>query len=154
MTTTPESLITAVRAKGSDASDLRDAAHEACHALSWRVSAPWTRDNIHAKKPKPHRIFGDMPGIREEILARAVEQLVCVKLGVDCGTVSRWALVCWMEMLKNERVSLPTGDWLEAQIRDAMGTALAEDMAKAVLRLAEPKKRRAGTRGGAAKGAQ
>lgn len=41
-------LVNTIQAKGSDAMDARDAAHEACHALMWGVKKKWTRDNIHA----------------------------------------------------------------------------------------------------------
>lgn len=138
----PETFVAAVRAKGSDAADVRDAAHEACHAISWKVPAPWTRDNIHARKPEDHRIFGAMPGVREEVLARAVEQIVCEELGVDCGGVAKWAMVCWMEMLKNERVELPTDGWLEKEIQEAMRGERAKAMAAQVLKLAIPAKRK------------
>lgn len=73
-----------------------------------------------------------MLGVREEILARAVEQLVCADLGVDCGPVEKWAWVCWQEMLKNERVQLPVGDWLEKQIRETMLSNRAREMTERV----------------------
>jgi hypothetical protein len=129
-------LLDAIRKRGVTSSSIRDAAHEACHALEWGVKKPWTRDNIHAKKPKAHRIFGPAPGIRSEVLARAVEQLVCGSLGVDCGPVEHWAAVCWMEMFKNERISLPEGDWLESRIRSAIGNPKSRAMADRVLALA------------------
>jgi len=44
-----EMLIAIVVEKGGDARDVRDAAHEACHALMWGVKKKWTRENIHAK---------------------------------------------------------------------------------------------------------
>ena len=132
---TPESIIAAIRANGSDATDLRDAAHEACHALQWGVKKKWTRENIHAKKPKPHRIFGDI-GVRDEIDARAVEQLVCARLGVECGSVDHWAHICWMESLHNERVLLPAGDWLADQIRLQMRSKRCADLANQVTALA------------------
>ena len=136
---TPADLVAIVRARGSDANEARDAAHEACHALSWGVKKPWTRDNIHARKPKDSRIFGPMPGVREEILARAVEQLVCARLGYDCGTVEKWAMVCWMEMIKNEGISLPTeGNWLVTRVREDMKTERAAAMADRVLALTMP----------------
>lgn len=131
-----DKLIAAIRARDSDATTLRDAAHEACHALQWGVTKKWTRDNIHAKKRKPHRIFGDV-GVMDEIDARAVEQLVCARLGVDCGTVEHWADVRWMEMIKNERISLPAGGWLADQIRTRMGSEAAKRMADRVLALSE-----------------
>lgn len=125
-----ESVLRAIQLRGSDAKDLRDAAHEACHALQWRVRKSWTRDNIHARKPKQRS-----EGVRDEILARAVEQIVCRQLGVDCGSVVKWAMICWMETLKNERISLPAGDWLETQIGAAMESVEAKRMAARVIAL-------------------
>lgn len=138
---TADALLSAIQAKGSNATTLRDAAHEACHALQWGVKKRWTRDNIHAKKPKRHRIFGDI-GVRDEMVARAVEQLVCARMGVDCGTVEHWAQICWMETFKNERISLPTGDWLEKQIKEYMTMASSARLADQVIALGEATKRR------------
>jgi hypothetical protein len=123
-------LLDAIRARGSDATSLRDAAHEACHALKWGVKKRWTRDNIHAKKPRVRAY-----GVADEIEARAVEQLVCRGLGVDCGTVDHWAHVCWMETLKNERISLPAGDWLADHIRSAMQRKATQKMVEKVIAL-------------------
>lgn len=128
-------LVAAVRAKGSDASDVRDAAHEACHALSWGVKKKWTRNNIHAKKPRVRS-----EGVADEILARAVEQIVCADLGVECGSIEKWAMVCWMEMLKNERISLPTDGWLVESITSAIKSKRARAMADRILSLVEPTK--------------
>jgi hypothetical protein len=124
-------LLAAIRAKGSDATTLRDAAHEACHALQWGVKKRWTRGNIHARKPKRNRLFGDC-GIRDEITAR-VEQLVCAHFGVDCGTVEKWAMVCWMETLKNEGIRLPPGNWLVEHIKEAMAGSSARRLADQIL---------------------
>ena len=125
---TADELVTIVQGRGSDAKDARDAAHEACHAIRWKVTKRWTRDNIHARRP---RIKSD--GVAEEIMARAVEQLVCASLGVDCGSVEKWAMVCWMEMLKNERISLPRGDWLAKAIIARMDTDGARKMRDDIL---------------------
>ncbi len=135
VTCTPESLVAAICARGVSTSDLRFAAHEACHALQWGVRKKWTIDNIHARKPRPNRILGDV-GVLDEITARAVEQLVCAKLGVDCGSVEHWATVCWMETLVNERILLPKGDWLEQQIRKRMESDRAARLTDQVLALA------------------
>lgn len=132
---TANELVAIVRARGSDAEDPRDAAHEACHALEWGVTKKWTRNNIHAKKPRA-RAFG----VSSEILARAVEQLVCRDLGVDCGSIEKWAAVCWMEMLKNEGIVLPTGDWLPDAVKQAMRHDRARRYADAVLALKPEKK--------------
>lgn len=126
-------LVEAVQARGSDARDIRDAAHEARHALKWGVRKKWTRDNIHAKKPRARS-----EGVADEILARAVEQLVSADLGYDCGSVFTWAMVCYVEMIKNERISLPGGDWLEKAIRSCMASKIARKWADRVIAIATP----------------
>ncbi|WP_293365077.1 hypothetical protein [Phenylobacterium sp.] len=42
-----------------------------------------------------------------------------------------------MEMLKNEGISLPAGDWLEKAIRKRMESPAAREWADRVLELAE-----------------
>lgn len=127
--TQAEALVSAVRAKGSDATDARDAAHEAAHALSWGVTKKWTRDNIHAKKP---RIAAD--GVYDELTARAVEALVCKRLGIP-HEVKQWAFVMVMEMIKNEKIALPSVDWASAGIELRMKTSIAKELAADVLAL-------------------
>lgn len=123
-------LVDYVQRKGSDAEDPRDAAHEACHALSWSVRGKWDRDNIHRHKPKNRS-----EGVGEEILARAVEQLVCSDLEVDIGGITNWAMTCWMEMIKNERIALPSLEWLVDAIKERMLSKTARAMADRVLAL-------------------
>lgn len=134
MTAEGAALVAAVRARGSDAKDPRDAAHEACHALEWGVTKRWTRNNIHAKKPRNRS-----EAVASEIMARAVEQLVSARVGYDCGPVEKWALVCWMEMLKNEKIALPTDGWLEGAIRLAMERQTTKKMADRIIASAESK---------------
>lgn len=142
MSTRGDMLVAAVRSKGSDARDVRDAAHEACHALKWKAKK-WDRESIHKKRPKVRGF-----GVSDEILARAVEQLVCADLGVECWPVEKAAMICWMEMLKNERVSLPGGSWLEDRIREAMAGKQARKEADAVLALLPKDEPTAAVRGG------
>ncbi len=127
---TPDALVAAVQAKGSDATTPRDAAHEACHALAWGVSKKWTRDNIHAKKPRSRH-----EGLSDEITARAVEAKVCEKLGIP-HDLEKWVGVCFMELLKNERISVPF-DWLLSSIKARLASPATEDMATRVLGLAQ-----------------
>jgi hypothetical protein len=117
--TVAERIIAAVQAKGNDARDLRDAAHEACHAIAWGVKKKWTRDNIHAKKPKRGPLARSQ-GVFDEISARAVEQLVCADLGVECWTIEKAATTCWFETLKNEGISLPSPQWIADCVRERM----------------------------------
>lgn len=134
-----ELLVAAVRAKGSDARDVRDAAHEATHALRWKVRAPWTRDRIHDKAPAPRDASRK---IREEIIARAVEALICAELGVEYD-LPTWAMTCAMEQVKMEGIAVPSLDWLIDAIKNHMAGLEAKRTAAAVLALAaEPKRKR------------
>jgi len=133
-------FLDAVQARGytphdrttTNISDVRDAAHEACHALQWKVTKPWTRENIHAKCPKR---IGDK--LVQEILARAVEQLVCADLGAPCDSIEKCAHHCFMEMLQNEKIRLPSGEWLAELIRERMREAPAKELAVRVLALVQ-----------------
>lgn len=132
-------LLNAIKARGYTPheaaitlNDVRDAAHEACHALKWDVTKPWTRANIHAKSP-------ERTGVRivHEVTARAVEQLVCADLGAPCDSIAKCAHNCFMELLFNERIRLPSGTWLEDRIREYMERAETLEMAARVLALGE-----------------
>lgn len=91
-------VLAAIRARGVDQcgdSDFRHAVHEAVHGIRLGVKT-WSNDAIHraCMKARP----GDR--LREEFIARAVEQLVCQRLGVECDTVEHYAFVTCMEALK------------------------------------------------------
>lgn len=75
---TPQEIIAWVRSNGSDTDDLRDAAHEASHALEVRPRR-WDRESIHAKIMWKSLTFKVMT----ELEARAVERLVCAAHGVE-----------------------------------------------------------------------
>lgn len=120
-----DDLIAAVRARGNDATTLRDAAHEAHHALSAEVKGPWTRTNIdrHVQRKRRGWAVGD------EALARAVEQIVCADLGVDCGSVEKWAMNSCMESIKIDRIDIPYELLLSAiqsAMKDGRGRAAAD----------------------------
>ena len=73
---TPGAFVAAARARGSDAADVRDAAHEAVHAIVHGLPT-WGRreiDRAMMALPPSRRL-------REEVEARAVEALVCARLG-------------------------------------------------------------------------
>lgn len=130
---TAEQLITAVRANGNDPRDLRDAAHEAHHAIEAKVKrGKWDRETIHRAVMK----MGIGRALQSEIMARAVEQIVCADLGVCCGTVEHWAMIACMEAVKG-RVAVPGFDWMVARIKSAMTTQEARKAADAVLALAK-----------------
>lgn len=119
--------------KGSDAQELRDAAHEACHAIMWGVTN-WSRRNIDRCKPR-----GRAAQIRDEITARAVEQLVCQDLDVKCADVKSCANTCQMELAVLDGIELPDGTWLEDKIRTRMKSREARKYADLVIALAEEK---------------
>lgn len=130
-----EDLLLAIRARGSDARDLRDAAHEACHALAWKVKGKWTRKKIETSNPYRRRSLMSF-GIGDEITARAVEQLVCARLGVECDPVSRTVMTMCMETAKFDGVSLPYDEMVTA-VTDRMKSTAAVEMADRVLALAQ-----------------
>lgn len=125
-----EKLLRAIQARGSDATDLRDAAHEAHHAIFARVKGRWTRKNIDRALQKLHR--SDRVG--DEMRARAVEQLVCRFLGVDPGTVEKWAGISCLESMQIDKLGIPYDAMMEGvqrRLKDSQAHA------QAVLRLAE-----------------
>lgn len=130
---TGEALLLAIRARGSDARDLRDAAHEACHALAWNVKGKWTRKKIEASNPYRSRAKM-LLGVNDEITARAVEQLVCARLGVECDPVSRAVMTMCMETVKFEGIKLPYNEMVMA-VEARMESKAAAEMAERVLAL-------------------
>lgn len=131
---TPASrLIAAIHARGSDAVDLRDAAHEACHAIRWNVPGKWTRKKITAANPyKSRRMFSF--GLADEITARAVEQIVCKRLGYTCATVEQCVLIMCMETLTYDRIELKFEEMKKA-IEDRMESPQAAQLADQVIAL-------------------
>lgn len=132
--TPAESLLKAIRARGSDAQDLRDAAHEACHALQWNVRGKWTRRNIDRANPNKGRRSYSF-GLADEIIARAVEQLVCVKLGAECPSIEACALTMIMEAMEIDRVNLPCDGTIERAIRRRLKAPEAHALAERVIAL-------------------
>jgi hypothetical protein len=123
-------LVVEVRRRGSDACNVRDAAHEAHHALS-SGTTNWEREAIHRTLM---RRFPDWPSrINEEILARAVEQLVCKDLAMPCWSVEKAAHVMFMEHVHNYKLQLP--DHMDRYIKRAMRTKTGRDAADRVLAL-------------------
>ena len=128
-----DAIIAAVRKRGNDATTLRDAAHEACHAIQARiVRGKWDREAIHHKLTKG---LSNAELVRVEIVARAVEQLVCRDLGVDCGSVEEWANITWWETAKNMRIQLPDPKWIADCVHKSMGHDSARKLADKVIAL-------------------
>lgn len=113
---TPEKIVRAIQARGSDAMDLRDAAHEAFHALEINFRGKWTRDRIHNALCR-HARRGLSPGmfnstmISHELRARAAERAVCQRFGIDYET-EKWLHICYMETLQSMHIALPSTEWI------------------------------------------
>lgn len=106
-------LLEVIRANGCDALDLRDAAHEAHHALFTRLKPKWTRDRIHEALVK---LAGRDRTSRStlvayELDARAVEWLVCDRYGIEYDA-PKWADTMWWETTKNMNITLPSDAWI------------------------------------------
>lgn len=131
----PESLhplVLAVRRRGSDATTVRDAAHEAHHAIVGGARK-WDRESIHRSLMK--KLRGPGLQVSEEIMARAVEQIVCADLDAHCWPVEKAAHVMWLELLKNSGIALPAGSFAADAIRNRMASKAARIAADKVLAL-------------------
>lgn len=109
---TEQSLVKRVQHLGSDARDVRDAAHEACHALNACVAdGQWDRETIH------QHVLEECPSASEqvgaEIFARAVEWRVCDFFSVEYD-LQHWAGIAFMETLKNMNLNTPIDFWPSA----------------------------------------
>lgn len=114
-------ILAAIRARGceahggeSDAGEFRHAVHEAVHGLRLKVPT-WKNAAIHRACTKVR------PGDRlvEELIARAVEQLVCQRLGVEIMSVEKYAFITCMESLKH-RLDIGPIDFVAEGIRSRM----------------------------------
>jgi hypothetical protein len=112
---TAERVLAAVRARGSDARDVRDAAHEASHALQFRLPN-WNRTliDLHMHRVRP------AARVRSEVIARAVEQLVCERVGFPYDP-AEFISVALLEMAMTFRdVEAPTTTVFTASVREAL----------------------------------
>ena len=133
--TKPETLIAIIRANGNDATTLRDAVHEAYHALeSGTPAGKWDRETIHRYVTK----MGRGRAALSEIRARAVEQIVCRRFGVDCGTVDHWAFIACMEAMKFRTPFFGDVATVIDLIKQTMATPEAETWADTVMALRAP----------------
>lgn len=127
---TSEQFIAAVRSMGCVPRDLRDAAHEAHHAIIGKAKN-WTREGIHGALCKK---LGPAERIADEILARAVEQLVTKEItGEACGRVEHWAMWMCMEAIKDGIHGVEPSFAAKA-IRSAMDSKEGRAAAKRVMR--------------------
>ena len=128
--TFPEALIAECQRLGSDATDIRDAAHEACHALDAEAT-DWGREAIHESLTRRvHRV--DL--VRAEIKARAVERLVCERMGVEYDS-DKWLAIAAFETIKNGIAGLPF-DFFPTAVGHAISSPGVAEMVDRVLALA------------------
>lgn len=126
-----ETLLLALRARGVDATDLRHCVHEASHALDGKMRGPWSNEGVSAAMKR----LGPGRAARSEILARAVEQIVCKHLGVETKGLDHWVGVSVMEAIKFRDPFLEYESALDAATR-AMTTTEAEERATEIMALA------------------
>ena len=132
---TAEKIIEAIRANGNDPRDLRDAAHEATHALTCAMKpGTWERECIHRALMKR----GRAEAFANEVMARAVEQVVSADLGVDPGTVDEWAFVAFMETLKTG-IRIPASFDLAGAVKRRMADKDVRAMADRIIALEVPR---------------
>ncbi len=128
---TSADLLIRIRECGSDARDLRDAVHEASHALDCKLRIGyWQRPTIERAMKKMSR--GD--AIASEVEARAVEQIICERLNEPVKPVSHWVLVTCVESLKHQEKVL-TPNQMQFAIEQAMHGNYAKAKAIDILRL-------------------
>lgn len=136
MNPAPETLILAIRAHGSDATNLRDAVHEALHALDAELpKGKWDRQSIHDGVKR----MGIVKAAASEAMARAVGQIVCQRLGVATKPVEHWALISAMEACGFNEPFFPF-DIAEKAIVTLMSTRRAALWADRIIALGPPKR--------------
>jgi hypothetical protein len=127
-TTIPQALaiVEWTRANGSDATNVRDAAHEASHALELDCES-WDRATIDdaARALRPGE------SAASEVLARAVEQLVCEALGIQHNW-DEFMLIACLEAAKVGR-PFPGPGWMTKAVAQVKSSQKAKDMAARIL---------------------
>jgi hypothetical protein len=130
-----ETLVLVLRARGVDATDLRHCIHEASHALDAKMRGPWSNEGVSAAMKR----IGPGRAAASEILARAVEQLVCKSLSVETKPLDYWVGMSVMEAAKFRDPFLGYKEALAAAKR-TMGTKTATGRATEILALARGRK--------------
>jgi hypothetical protein len=116
---------------GCDATSVRDAVHEACHAIMWNLKGEWTRDRIDLKNPYKSRRKAAF-AVGDEVTARAVEALVMKTLGLEYDQ-DKWIMMMIMETLKLDGIALPGFDWAKDAITQRMQMPHAIKMADDII---------------------
>ena len=108
---TADDLLNMLREKGIQSDSLRDAVHEASHAVECGCpDDKWSdREAIHAAVCRRHP--NPAYQAREEVEARATEWEACERYGIDYD-VDAWAFMAAMEAVKCG-VSMPYDAWVE-----------------------------------------
>lgn len=135
----PEQLLSALKARGvrphrdDDIGEmLRDAVHEAAHAIDWKVPTPWTREAIAARAPRDRSSkFG------AELLARAVETVLCERLGLTIRPLADRILLAGMEALQHDGYSVDHDQWMKA-IEIALRSPRVPPLVEQILALVGP----------------
>lgn len=111
---TKDMFVEAIRRRGSDAGDVRDAAHEACHAVDLKIiEGTWDRVTIHEALELRYRETVDQ--VICEAQARAVEMLICDHFE-EPYDLHNWAFISFMETSQRQNTQVPVG-FYESSIR-------------------------------------
>ncbi len=131
-------LLGAIQKRGCDARDLRDAAHEAHHALFVRLRGSWDRERIHEalvrRARRESKLYLNETLVRYELYARAVEWTVCERFKLPYE-VEHWVDIMWWETLKHMNIKLPEVNEIAEAIKIAKGQWSTSRYADAVIAL-------------------
>lgn len=133
-TSRADALRNAVHSRGLWTRDLRDAAHETHHALVCRLRGRWSRDRIDDAMVSKFPRYQDR--LADELLARAVEQIVCKILRVKTWTIDKAVDAMIRESAALDHEDIGPHDLLIATVRNLIRTDRARRAARRVLSLA------------------
>lgn len=123
-------IIEYANSMGCDATNIRDAAHEMCHALETGTD-DWSRNGVHeGLVDKWER--GDL--VAAEIRARAVERMVCEDFSVEYD-IDHWMMIAWMETTKMFP-GLPT-KFFHTTVYSAMNTTECKEMTERIIKIGQ-----------------
>ncbi len=117
-------IVRAVQSRGSNARDVRDAAHEAAHGLTLGL-ARWDRQSVDRALMR----LRPRPRMDHEVTARAVEAVVCARLGEE-HSVEKYATTTAMEAARNGVAVDPVR--FAARVFAAMGSPRVVEIAERV----------------------
>lgn len=126
----PLNIIKHAQERGCNATTLRDAAHEMCHALDTGAT-DWSRDGIHASLVSWWQ-RSDL--LAAEFRARAVERIVCAAFGESYDS-AHWMLIAWMETTKMFS-GIPM-DFFEAAVGSHIESDRCQELAAQIIAIGE-----------------